>query len=208
MFDYSLNNEDRKLYITKHEKVKINNEDKIKVYYADGSIDIVDDLDDNLDIIEVKKDEQIEEALQFSNKIKKKIKSSIATGMTISSGVCIGGSIVAANMPIDNEAKAIAVAGLGIIYLGSIIHAYRKNAPKKELDKLLFLNQNRENLESYSEYSNALNGVNPKIKHKIRSRQNPYSSLYVEDYDIDTLETIDNNINRAKHFNYSSKKKR
>ena len=45
MYDYTLDNEDRKLYIVKHKKIRINNEDKIKVYYADGSVDIIDDVE-------------------------------------------------------------------------------------------------------------------------------------------------------------------
>ena len=128
--------------------------------------------------------------------------------MALSTTALVGGSIVAANLPVDNEAKAIVVAGLGVIYLGSIIHAYRKNGAIRELDKLRYLEHNRDNLELYSEYSNSLNGLDNKTKTKIKSRPNPYSSLYVEDYNINTLQTIDNNIDRAKHFKYIEKKKR
>ena len=208
MFDYSLTKDDKKLYILKHEKIKDGNEDKIAVHYADGSIDIIDDLDDNLDIIEVKKDEQIEEALSFSNKIKKRIKRSIACGMTLSTSVCVGGSILMANMPVDNQAKYIAVAGLGVIYFGSIFYSMKKNEPVEELDKLKFLEENRDDLELYNEYNNSLNGLDNKTRHLIRSRNNPYSSLFIEDYDLDTLQTIEDNIERAKYFDYKSKKKR
>lgn len=208
MYDYSLNDDDRKLYILKHKIVKDKDGNKIEVYYADGSMDIVDDLDDNLDIIEGKKDEQIEDALSFSRRVVNKINKGIAKGMALSSTVCIGGSIVAANLPVDNEAKVIAIAGLGVIYLGSIVNAIRMNRPKKELEKLSYLDSNRENLELYSEYNNSLNGIDNRVKHQIRSRENPYSSLYVEDYDINTLKTINDNINRAKHFKYVEKKKR
>lgn len=208
MFDYSLTKDDKKLYILKHEKIKDGNEDKIAVHYADGSIDIIDDLDDNLDIIEVKKDEQIEEALSLSNRIKKKIKRSIACGMTLSTSVCAGGTILMANMPVDNEAKYIVVAGLGVIYLGSIFYSMKKNKPVEELDKLRFLEENRDNLELYSEYNNSLNGLDNRTRHLIRSRENPYSSLFIEDYDLDTLQTIEDNIERAKYFNYKNKKKR
>ena len=208
MYDYSLNNEERKVFILKHEKVKINNEDKIKVYYADGSIDIIDDLDDNLDIIESTKDQQIEDALSYEPVLIKRINRSIMGGLALSTTACVGGSILASNLPCDNEVKRVIIAGLGVIYLGSIIHNLRKKAPKEELRKFKFIRENIDNLESYTSNENSLNGLDNRMKDMIESRENPFSSLYVEDYNIGTLETINDNIERAKHFNYKVKKKR
>ena len=208
MYDYSLNDEERKLFILKHEKVKINNEDKIKVYYADGSVDIIDDLDDNLDIIESKKDKQIDSALNNEESITRKINWSILNEMGLSTTACVAGTVIASNLPCDNEVKGIVVAGLGVIYLGSILYALKKSAPKKELAKLKYLRENLDILSTYSQHSNSLNGLNNRTKHTIRSRENPYSSLYVEDYNVSTLETIKDNIDRANHFNYETKKKR
>ena len=71
-----------------------------------------------------------------------------------------------------------------------------------------FLEENRDDLELYNEYNNSLNGLDNKTRHLIRSRNNPYSSLFIEDYDLDTLQTIEDNIERAKYFDYKSKKKR
>ena len=84
----------------------------------------------------------------------------------------------------------------------------KKNEPVEELDKLKFLEENRDDLELYNEYNNSLNGLDNKTRHLIRSRNNPYSSLFIEDYDLDTLQTIEDNIERAKYFDYKSKKKR
>lgn len=208
MYDYSLNDDERKIFILKHEKVRIDDEDKIEVYYADGSVDIIDDLDENLDIIEKAKDQQIEDALDYEPVFVKKINRSIIGGITLSTGMFTAGSIVAANLPVNDEVKGIVIAGLGVLYLGSIVHNLRKKGPKKELEKLRFLDENREDLESYSQYTNSLNGLDYRVSDMILAREKPYSSLYVEDYDIEALKTIKNNIERARHFNYHEKKKR
>lgn len=208
MYDYSFNDEERKVFILKHERVNIDNEDKIKVYYADGSIDIIDDLDDNLDIIECTKDQQIEDALSYEPALIKRINRSIMGGLVLSTTACVGGSILASNLPCDDKVKSIVIAGLGVIYLGRIIHNIRKKAPKEELRKFRFIKENIDNLESFSSYDNSLNGLDYRTRDMISSRENPYSSLYVEDYNIGSLETINDNIERAKHFNYKVKKKR
>ena len=85
----------------------------------------------------------------------------------------------------------------------------KENSRIKELQKIFYRNKKWDEINSYSDYSNALQGVKKTIAKKIEESPEPFAMINIDNFDIETLKKIVENIEREDEyeFTYSGEEK-
>ena len=112
--------------------------------------------------------------------------------------------------PMINDLSGAAVVA-AISLVGTFISCYKAkkyNDTQKEFEKIDYRNENKERLESYRDYPNALAGL-PKAKQKYFQTENaPFCITNIDNFSEDDLKTINNNIAREEKLRFTYVKKR
>ena len=211
MKDYSLDEESKKRYIV---NVRANRDKTFDVLFADGSeLRGVEATSENYLKVKRVLEEQAKMGLDNYSRFEgQKNKHTVlaaikALGLTAAGvGVCSipqVGDIILKEPPVAAICGVCAVTVLGT--MPSIVKAVKNSSKVKELDKIKYRNDHRRELESISRYPNSLNGINSNLRHIIREEDDPFSMLNVDDYSMDDLEKIVDNVLKEEDFQFTYK---
>lgn len=210
MKDYRVDKDREQQYITSVRLVKKGGKEVYEVEFADGQIfQNIEKNDDNIKKIISAQEKQA--AAGVSNKgffLNKRIQSGIATiGGGLGAGVVT--SIISTgltNLTATQPNPLVAPIAIGILAIaGTIpgaIHLVRNHAKVKELEKIEYRNDNKEDLDNIPLYPNALAGIDSEKRKMIKGSQNPFCITNIDRYTIDDLEEIVSNISREKAYKF------
>ena len=217
MKDYSLNEQERKAFITDLKKVKDKKENEsYEVTFADGRVFKGIEVDkDNFDKVEAQMQMQARDGIRNLPAILKKRKiSGIITAVSAAFTTCGALYLTLPKEVITTDPIAIGALALGTISICTLIPATTKlvksNKKIKELSKIQYMIDNQKTLESYKEYPNALEGVGDDAKSYFRRTKDPFLMVDLDSYEEKDLRTIVDNIimrEQAYNFNYPKKVK-
>jgi hypothetical protein len=207
MKDYSIDDANKNSYITGLKREK---DGTYTITFADGrKFSGISAYEENL-----RKIEKIQES-QAANGVKNiSVYKCRRNNAVCQAGVCgatlFGGLSAVANLtPIASSLIQSPVAlysSIGAItILGTIpflAKISRENSRIKEGNKIRFRNENREELDSFRNYYNSLAGIDSAKAAKLCKRRNPFSILHIDDFTLEDLETIVDNIEREKAFQF------
>lgn len=202
MFDYSLNEEDRKNYVLKYYVSKDNKEIQVEFPKRNGKLRVFKNLrfcSENIEALNKKQEEQVGKALQKINKFK--TRCSIFKGLTL---MTFGGESLITGLylssPSSSNYSLIAIGLGGILLLKNGYNLVKSTRKVKELEKLELLEENKEALNSVLDYPNGLIGLNNKVAQRIGSEDKPFNYNNIDEYSKGDLETILSNINTEQSF--------
>ena len=213
MKDYSLDKDEKSKYIL---NVQSNLDHTFDVYFADGSVFRgVEGTSENYRKVKYILEKQAKDALlHYKDFEKKSVKSIVKTGVN-AIGVVTAARLLC-NLPkikdiVEKEPPLVVFCGAGAITLlgtfPSIVKAVRDSKKCEELEKIDFRNHHRRELDSISNYPNSLSGIRPSIKHMIKTDQDPFSMINIDQYKKEDLEIIVDNIQKEECFQFTYKKK-
>ena len=208
MRDYRVDKNDQEKYIDYYE-----DDGSISIHFADGSIyENVDSTSENIAKLEKLLNEQANEALNNYDDIRKnKNHLKVATYIwTILSGC---GSYFALNQLFinDDRCKLIAGCGAGTVALTTSIISYLKlvrgnELDLLELDKIRYLKRNYAELSTYKNCANSLVGLSDGVKKFFETNSNPFSLNNINNYSLNDLEIIMENLKFQDKVGLSYKK--
>lgn len=221
MKDYRINkkeNLDDILKITKSAPIVDENgkeidAEAIDVHFADGKVfKGVAKTDEQLKKILQRQESQVDAGIENLPAFQRRVKLSgaaatvsMVAGPIISS---VGSSMITPIFNMESDPIKIACAGVVIGLCGAIPAGIGvvKNLPiVKELSKLKYRNDHRDELNSIGKHPNALVGLSESEISRINSfepGQDPFNVGSVDDYTQTDLETIIDNIQREKDFDF------
>ena len=127
--------------------------------------------------------------------------------LTFSTGVTM---IPQVNEALSSQSPVVVATGIGLITILGTIPALaklrREKSKVKELDKLSYRNKHKKELDSFSDYPNALSGLYPDTAKWISSTKDPFSILNVDEYSLYDLEQIVSNIKVEKEYDFTYRK--
>lgn len=188
--------------------------DTLDVYFGDGRVfrNLVFNKE-NLEKINKKQEEQVTEAIENLPEFEKRHKKAKLTTLagTIV-GPIAGTALAVATVPgtsAETEALKFFLT-LGVVTLGCMApggYKLIKSYPLiTQLRKFKFRNEHQEDLDNFDQYENALEGLEPEKADLFVSTKenggNPFSAMNVDSYTQDDLETIVDNIEREKAFQF------
>lgn len=207
MKDYSLSKDEKKYYI-------INSKEKadgtLEVTFADGTVyKNIKKCDQNIKKIKDAQEKQANEAVgNYPKFLKDKVK---ARGYVIAGG--IGGAIASSSLflpAVHMDPVSLATA-VGTIMLCSVlpgaVKLVRSNGKVKELDKIKYRNKHYEQLRGINKYENSLEGIDKSVAIDLKRMDEPFSVSHIDNYTIDDLKQIVNNIEREDNYNFIYKEK-
>lgn len=189
----------------------------IKVYFGDGIVFNLENNEENLRKIEERQEKQVEEGISNLPKFKfRKTLGGCMTAAGIILGPIAGNALASATIPpaaVEADTTKFFLT-IGLVTLGCLIpgtYTIIRNNPKiKQLTKLKFRNDHKDSLNSFTDYPNALAGLDPDKAMTFTETQqqgkNPFSILNVDSYTQEDLERIVENIEREKEFQFVYKK--
>lgn len=217
MKDFTVNKSEKEKYIKDVRKVKkLSGQECYEITYADGrKFKNIMCHEDNLAKIESAQEEQASKAFAnqdvFKNKAKK-YKFSTLTGVVATSivgatplGMVINGTII------NNNSQMLPLS-VGTIFAGATVFSFFKYLSNKgkiaQLEKIDYINKNKDELSALKNYENALTGLSRVKKDYFKNTKKPFSILEIEKYSKKDLEIIISNIKREEkyHFEYNKKK--
>lgn len=200
----------------KGQKVKT---DSVDVYFADGKVfRDVKKTPRELRKINERQEAQVDTGIENLAKFRERVaKSKIGLGASVATGTL--SSIILATSPmvtpifnIEPNPVTITVAGVTIALCGAIPAGIGlvKNLPiVEELEKLKYRNEHRKELDSIGVYPNALAGLSNDQARRIRrcmsaedEPKDPFSVAEVDQFSQQDLETIVDNIQREKTYEF------
>ena len=206
MKDYSSTKSERENYILGYKRNHKNG--TIDIMFADGSIyKNIDYCEKNVEIIEATQEKQAKKAVNNREKIVSE--KNRAKGYSIIGSIvgAIGSTLVL--VPMNTDLPKL-ITSVGIVGLCSAIPGLcklkKENSKLKEVDKISYLNQNRERLEQFDNYQNSFVGIDKDVSLKLKKRKNPFSILHIDDFSQDDLETMIRNMDREDKFQFVYKK--
>ena len=210
MKDYTLDSRKKGKYI-----VSCKEEDgKYKITFADGTKFVIDVNEENFYKINDRLERQSETALKNYDKFvlrreKAKFGAGISAIGTIAAGACVSALPV-----VQSSANPVVLAtAIGTIAVCStipnLVKISKENSRIKELQKIFYRNKKWDEINSYSDYSNALQGVKKTIAKKIEESPEPFAMINIDNFDIESLKKIVENIEREDEyeFTYSGEEK-
>ena len=212
MKDYTIDGKNREKYIKCIEKHK---DGTMSVIFADGRVfNNIDYCQENLEKVIAVQEEQAKKGIENYKKFKtgetKATALSIISGLftlTFSTGVTM---IPQVNEALSSQSPVVVATGIGLITILGTIPAlaklHREKSKVKELDKLSYRNKHKKELDSFSDYPNALSGLYPDTAKWISSTKDPFSILNVDEYSLYDLEQIVSNIKVEKEYDFTYRK--
>lgn len=184
------------------------------VEFADGRVFTgIEKCDENIQKIIDVQESQAKKGIENYRKFKNK--ESHAVGLTFLSGAgsCLAGACAVSFIPALNNTvsgqPAVITATVGAITVLGMIPAlaklHREKSRVGELDKLRFRDSHLDDLRSFKKYPNALSGLNPRVANWIKSQDDPFNILDVDNYDVSDLTQIMSNIEVEKAYNFTYK---
>jgi len=208
MKDYTIDEKGKSNYVVNFTRGKNNT---YTIYFADGSVfENVEVNDENLRKLKMVQEQQAKRGVEnlsvFRNR---KTKSGVMTGASaIGSAVAATAvtMIPAVGELLQGQNPLVVGAGIGVITILGAIPAYTKfrrdKAAVKELEKIKYRDEHREDLDAYGSYANALSGLNPDLRAKIKRSKEPFSIIHIDSFSAEDLEKIISNIEREKQFDF------
>lgn len=207
MQDYTLNEKEKENYI--QEVIKKPNK-TLEITFASGRVfKNIEYNEENLSKIVTVQEEQVQKAIANKKVFKdKQGYAKMATLLTLS--LSTAASTLGSMTLIANSVDPVFVGvGVGVLMIFSNIPStYKlvKNSEKlKELEKLAYRNEHKDQLDRIKEYENALAGLPRKKRQKFRQKD-PFSILHVEQFSQKDLETIVENIEKEDSFQFAYKR--
>ena len=213
MKDYSIG-ESKKNYILRIEEDSVNG--TFNVVFADGSkFTDIDANEENIAKVIRIQDKQAKTGV--ANKAVfagRKTKAGIMT--VLSAAGTLGITTAVSNIPAISEMLASAnpvtvYAGIGMITILGAIPAcaklFKESEKVAELERLEYLEKNKEKLANYRNYHNVLRGLNKRAYTHFRDNEDPYCILDIDEYEKEDLQIIMENIRKEEEFGFTYKKK-
>lgn len=219
MKDYRINKDEQKDYIIGVRTVSSKGKETpktLEVEFADGRVfkNIVCDDNNMAKIVE-----QLEKQAQAGvGNIEVFEKKKTVAGRVLALSLPLGfagGGLISATVeqaaPELQDDPSLFLIGMGAITLmAAIPSAYSliKNSPKvKELRTIKYRNEHRTELDSFNNYENALAGLPEDTANmflaSVVKGEDPFSVVYIDSYDQQDLETIVENIEREKEYQFT-----
>ena len=211
MKDYTLDKESKKKFIV---DMYVVDDRTITVIFADGTqFEGIAYTEENIDKIRAIQEKQAKEGVanlpQFVRKARLSemgvyatvVTGFVAAGVTsctpimqsnpTAAGLCIGAATVIASVP-------------------SLVKTIKNRRIANELKKVQYRDENRQVLDSYTEYPNALAGVKNKVHFTYSARHgvDPYSILSIDCFTREDLEKIVENQERQDACGFTYQKRR
>lgn len=227
MRDYRLNRKQQPNYIIEarpnmvviNEGNEVQETETLDIYFADGKVfKNVRYDEENLKKIADRQEQQATEGITNLPIFEKRLtRSGIITAASIVGGPIIASGIshvVAQSLQTPADPTMVVCAG-GILALCGAIPAaisLARNLPiVKELKKLKYRNEHREELDRFDEYENALAGLPKSVTADFMTAkengEDPFSTSNVDGFTQQEMETIISNIEREKEFGFTYVKK-
>ena len=176
MKDYTLDSRKKGKYI-----VSCKEEDgKYKITFADGTKFVIDVNEENFYKINDRLEIQSETALKNYDKfVLRREKAKFGAGIS-----AIGTIAVCSTIP-------------------NLVKISKENSRIKELQKIFYRNKKWDEINSYGDYSNALQGVKKTTAKKIEESPEPFAMINIDNFDIETLKKIVENIEREDEYEFT-----
>ena len=223
MKDYRLNKKEQPAYIIKAvpvtltvgENGKTDDVQTLEVHFADGKVfkNVKHDKE-NLDKIIKCQEEQAAKGVENLPVFKRRLTMS---GVMAAAAI-VGGPIIASNvvpaveqaMQVESDPARITLATGVLVLCGAIPSAISalKNLPIiRELNKVKYRNEHREQLDHFDDYENSLVGLKETqqtdyLKAK-STQEDPFCITKIDQFTIGEMETIVGNIEREKAFQFT-----
>ncbi len=224
MRDYRLNKKDQPAYILEavpnttviaDESGKTEEEKTLDVHFADGKVfrNVKYDKDNIKKIVDTQ-EAQATQGVENLPVFKRRL---TLDGIMIASSI-VGGPFIAANvvpaieqaMQIESDPTRITLASGVIVLCGvipSALSALKSLPIIKELKKVKYRNEHREQLDHFDDYENALVGLTEAqqtdyIEAK-SAQEDPFCITKIDQFTIGEMETIVENIEREKAFQFT-----
>lgn len=133
----------------------------------------------------------------------KRTRDGIATGLVL----LVGG---AGTINMNSHTFVIATGVITLLTALPFAYSLVRNSRKvKELHKIKYRDEHRDELESFSGYENALAGLSTRkqkwFKDMMKKHEDPFSITEIDSYSKHDLETITKNINTEKNYQFTYK---
>ena len=223
MKDFRINKKENNNYIVDVRRTGNSNSEGIEtleVEFADGRVfKNIACCDENMSKIVVQLENQAKAGVENIEVFeKRKTKAGRVAALSLPLGFSGGGLISAVVEEIAPEVQddpSLFLISMGAITLMTAIpsvYSLIKNNPKvKELTKIKFRNDHREELKNFNKYENALAGLSSDtadmLMERIEKGEDPFSVIYVDSYSQADLEAIVENIDREKTYGFTYAKK-
>lgn len=217
MRDFTVKKNEKEKYIKNVRKVgRLNGTECYEITYADGrKFSNIRCCEENLRKIEKTQEKQVAKAFAnktvFENKTHKYKFSSITGAIltAIASSTPISMIINGTTINADTSALPLTV---GTIFAGATLISFLKFLSNKgkvaQLDKIDYINKNKDELKSLNNYENSLVGLPKYKRYYFKNSKKPFSILEIENYSKKDLETIMSNIKREQTYNFEYNKKK
>lgn len=223
MKDYRVNKKEQPAYIieavpgtyTVQEKGKTADVETLEVHFADGKVFKNVKYDkENLDKIIKRQEEQAAQGVENLPVFKRRLTLS---GIMAAASI-VGGPFIAANvvpaveqaMQVESDPTRISLATGVLVLCGVIPSAVSalKNLPIiKELKKIKYRDEHREQLDHFDDYENALVGLTEAQQTDYleakSTQEDPFCITKIDQFTIGEMETIVENIEREKAFQFT-----
>ena len=212
MKNYILDGKGEESYIAKVIECK---DGSLSVKFADGRVfNNVEACDENLQKIIAVQEEQALKGIEHYKEFK--TKECNATALTVLSGIgALGIStgvsmIPAVQTALSSENPVVVAAGIGVITILGTIPALtklcREKKRVKELDKLRYRKNHLSDLKRFKKYPNSLAGVDTSVAEWMKTSDDPFCILNIDEYSRDDLEQIMSNIRVEKEYDFTYEK--
>ncbi len=204
MKDYALDSRKKGKYIVSCKK----EDKKYKITFADGTEFVIDVNEENFYKVNDRLESQSETALKNYDKFvlrreKAKFRAGISAIGTVAAGACV--SALSAVQSSANPVVLATVIGTIAVFstIPNLVKLSKENSRIKELQKIFYRNKKWDIINSYADYSNALQGVKKITAKKIEESPEPFAMINIDNFDIETLKKIVENIEREEEYEFA-----
>lgn len=210
MKNYSIGKNQEKDYLLNFTLVQNGEESTYDVTFADGRVfGQVTANEENLAKFERIQEAQAEKGVANKHIFQsRRTKAGLATfgSAALSSAAGIGIANLISTLGVAEPNGLTLAIGVGVVTVLGSIPAFSKflknNAKVKELDKIEYRNEHKEQLAQIDQYANSLSGVSVSATALIEEEENPFSILNIDRFSLEDLEKIIDNMEREKRTGF------
>lgn len=205
MKDYSLNERERKSFIT---DVYHKEDDTYMIVFADGRVfDNIEVCDENFNKIVEIQEEQARRGIENMHLFQKRVSKTGFITALVGTALISTGIIGYFETPIMQTQDPILVTtSYGLIAIMGIVPCLaklKKDGDKiTELKKLLYRNVHKRELDQYRDYPNALSGIDRQKRKNMENFEDPFNILNMDSFTEEDLRMIVSNIHREKGYQF------
>jgi len=210
MKDYTLDQISKKKYIV---DTFVAENKTLTVIFADGTrFENVASTEENLDCIARVQEAQAKAAVNKLPVFRRKAsKADLEMCAATSAAFLVGGALSCITNACQNPTESAILVGTVTLlgFIPSLIYTIHENEKLKELEKIKYRDDHREELDSYKEFPNSLAGVKNR-RHFAYCRsheEDPFSILAIDCFSKKDLETIVDNVERENEFGFTYQKR-